>query len=221
LPLVFFSPCEPERRGCVIRLSVGPVSYTRTTGLPTINLTGELPGRFKLAFILFPTVIVLSALLIIFSIIFSLGSPWFNILAWFVGIYCGFISLIFMFIMWQALSYRNPVLQLTEDGLLFYGARIPWRAIRSTYVGAANFYVIAAGREGALLPQDRLWIEIENREQLHTPAPSKRFMYHLARVLLRRSGGKLLLPLVKERTVEGLALDIRVRISETPWDTAT
>jgi hypothetical protein len=178
-------------------------------------LTGELPGRFKLTFILYPMVIVLSSLSIVFSIIFGLGSPWFSILAWFLGIYCGFMSLLFMFITWQVLSYRNPILQLTEDGLLFYGTRIPWRAIRSTYVGAANFYVIAAGHEGAVLPQDRLWLEIENREQLQLTAPSRRFMYHLARVLLRRSGGKLLLPLVKERSVGELASDIQERIPDT------
>jgi hypothetical protein len=191
------------------------VSYTRTTGLPNVSLTAELPGRFKLTFILYPTVLVLSALLIIFSIIFGLGSPWFSLLAWFLVIDCGFVSLLFVFVMWQVMSYRNPILQLTEDALLFYGTCIPWLAIRSTYVGAANLYVIAAAHEGAVLPQERVWIEIENRDKLSLTAPSRRFTYHLARVLLRRSGGKLLLPLVKERSVGELASDIQERISDT------
>lgn len=187
------------------------MSHIQAPGLPTLDLTAELPGRFRMVIILYPTALVVTTLFVLFS----LGSSWFSILAWSWAIYCGVLTLIAMFVAWQALSYRNPILRLAEEGMLYYGTRIPWGAIRSTYVGTSNFYMIAEGHEGAVLPQDRVWIGIENRELLQLTAPSRRFMYSLARVLLRRSGGKLLLPLVKECSVNELALAIQERIAGT------
>jgi len=160
-------------------------------------------------FILYPLALVIAGFLIALSV----GSREFHTMLWFVSITLGFLSLCLIIALWQLQSYKNPVLQLTQTGLLFYGTLIPWDGIRSTYVGTSNFYVTSAGGQGAMLPHDRLWIEIENRDQLRLTAPSKRFMYHLARVLLRRSGGKLLVPIVKEWTVEQLASDIEERIS--------
>jgi hypothetical protein len=172
------------------------------------NLTGSLPDRLKAGLVLFPVAILASVLL------GGLGlfSPGFMALAWFGGIAAVLACVLFVPIVWQLLSYRNPVMKLTEDALVFYGTVIPWSAIDCTYVGMANFTMIAAGYTDASLAQERLWIKIGDRDKLQVPAFSRRFMYRLARAGLRQSGGNLLLPLVKECSVEGLAHEIQEKI---------
>ncbi|HEY3674850.1 MAG TPA: hypothetical protein VGK84_02555 [Candidatus Tumulicola sp.] len=172
-------------------------------------MTAKLPIRLRLGLVLFPGGI-LGAVIVGFAFLSIVGK---TIVEWFVGIYCLIMCLVFIPIALQVVSFRNPAIELRDDALVYYGVKIPWSAIGGTYVGTDNLTLIAQGHEGASLHQERLWVEIEDRNKLQVPALSRRLMYGGARVVLRLSAGKLLLPLVNECSLEEFANEIRARIN--------
>jgi hypothetical protein len=188
---------------------VGELPLRREMLISTTDLTAALPVRLKMGLVMFPGALIAAAPIIWIGLNF----PGFAIIAWVVGALCAFAVLPFLMILWQVLSYRNPVLQIRQDALIFYGTIIPWTAIQGTYVGRASFVMIAAGDPDALMPQDRLWLDIPNSNSLRPPAPSRLFTYRLAKVVIHRTGGRLLLPLVTERSVDELASDIQSKIA--------
>jgi hypothetical protein len=172
------------------------------------NLTASLPQRLKLGLVSFPGALIAAAPLIWIGLNF----PGFTIIAWVFGALCLFGVLPFLMILWQVASYRNPVLQIRHDALIFYDTVIPWTAIQSTYVGRASFAMIAAGAPDAVMPQDRLWLNIPDANSLKMPSLSRLFTYRLAKAVMHRTAGKLLLPLVRECSVEELASAIEARL---------
>jgi hypothetical protein len=172
-----------------------------------MDLTAALPIRLTKGLIAGPVALITATPLIWIG--FTL--PGLAIFAKFFGALCLFAGLLFPIILWQVLCYRNPVLQIRQDALIFYGTAIPWTAIQSTYVGTANFALIAAREPDAQL-QDRLWLNIPDDNSLKAPPLSRLITYHLAKAMMHRTGGQLLLPLVRERSVEELAGDIQAKM---------
>jgi hypothetical protein len=142
------------------------------------------------------------------------GHPELEWVAWFVSAAAIVSCFPFALIVWQIPAYRNPVLQLRPEALIFYGIAIPWTAVTDIYVGNVNVLMQSRGVEGVFMSQDRLWIGISNRGELQPPDLSRSFMYRYARAVLARQNGKLLLPLVNERSVSDLAREVQERITE-------
>jgi hypothetical protein len=157
---------------------------------------------------LFPALIAVGGLLIALG----LSVPGGIIVVRLVEILSVLALLVFVLIVLQVVSFRNPAIELRDDALLYYGVTIPWSGISGTYLGTSNLTMVARGEEDASFPQDRLWLEIKDQNGLQVPVPSRRIMYHLARLDLRVSGGYLPLPLVKECSAEELAREVRESI---------
>ncbi len=180
----------------------------RRAPIPTTDLTAPLPRRLILGLILFPLMVLGAA----FFIWICWGRPELAWVTWFVSAAAIASCVPFAFIAWQIPAYRNPVMQFGPDALVFYGITIPWAAVKDVYVGNVNVTMQSRGVEGVSMPQDRVWIGVY-RDALRPPDFSRSFMYRYARAVLRPQAGKLLLPLVKERTVSEVALEIEDRIT--------
>jgi hypothetical protein len=180
--------------------------------MQTADLTAPIPQRLKSGMGLFAALIVLVVLIGGFG----LSRPRIDFLVWFAAIGGVFGCILLVFMLWQIPAYRNPVLQFRPDTLVFYGIPIPWTAITNVYVGTVktvNLTLQATGVEGALMPEERAWIGVSSRDQLRASDLSRSFMQRYARLMLGRENGKLLLPVVRERTVSELAAEINEKIS--------
>jgi hypothetical protein len=176
--------------------------------MQTADLTAPIPQRLKSGLGSFAALIVLVVLIGGFG----LSRPGLDFLVWFAAIGGVFGCVLFVFMAWQIPAYRNPVLQFRPDTLVFYGIPIPWTAITGVYVGTA-LTLQATGVEVGLMPGERAWIGVSSRDQLRASDLSRSFMQRYARLMLGRENGKLLLPVVRERTVRELAAEINEKIS--------
>jgi hypothetical protein len=175
------------------------------SNVKTVGLTANVPMRLRIGAIVVVCAIF-GAGIDIFLGFYDNEYRW---VAW-----LGISGLILMLVasyalVLQIVAYRNPALQLTEHALVFYGTSIPWTAITDVGVGPTYFSSRVRTRSSILLNDNRVWILIPGWTDLTWP---KLIYYFSIKSSMPRTGGKLSLPRVKERSAEQLASDIRAYI---------
>jgi hypothetical protein len=171
----------------------------------TVELTASLPTRLRVGAVLVVCAIPIAGI----NIFLGFYDNEYRWAAW-LGISALILLLFASYaLVMQIAAYRNPALQLTEHALVFYGTSILWSAITDVGVGPTYFSSRVRTRSSVLLNDNRVWILIPGWTDLTWP---KLIYYFSIKSSMPRTGGKLSLPRVKERSAEQLASDIRAYI---------